>query len=93
MKNSFPLAIVLNKSDKLVEAWCPVLDIATQGKTFEEAKKNMEELINWYYKDKDTFKPKLKAILSMSISISSIPVKIGSSHSSKTSCAVCSKGH
>lgn len=71
-----PLPIILEKGNKYVSAWCPVLDIATQGATEEEAKKNMNDLIEWYYEDKDTIKPEIKTMMGISISIATIPVQI-----------------
>lgn len=68
------LPIVIAKERKWFVAACPLLDIATQGKTEEEVKENMEDLINDYLKDKDTPKPEIKAI--MSVSLTNIPVKI-----------------
>ncbi|MFQ6056455.1 MAG: type II toxin-antitoxin system HicB family antitoxin [Methanosarcinales archaeon] len=34
--------------------YCPLLDISSQGKTVEEARENMEDLIEHYLKDPDT---------------------------------------
>ena len=45
------------KKKEIFVAWCPIIDVATQGKTFEEAEKNIQDLIEWYFEDKDT--PKL----------------------------------
>lgn len=38
-------------------ASCPMLDIATQGRTEEEVKENMVDLIEEYMEDQDTQKP------------------------------------
>ncbi len=53
---------------------CPILDIATQGKTEKEVKENMTELINEYLSDPDTPKPSLDDLLSLSLT--NILVKI-----------------
>lgn len=50
----FPFPIFLTKEGKWFVAECPLLDIATQGKTEKEVKKNMEELIEEYITDPDT---------------------------------------
>ena len=71
-----PLPVILENTGKYMAAWCPILDIATQGKTDEEAKENMNDLIKWYYEDKDTIKPTIKTMMSTSISITNIPVKV-----------------
>lgn len=70
---SFP--IFIEKEDEWFVASCPILDIATQGKTEEEVKENMKVLIEDYMKDPDTQKPKLKTILSASVIVTNIAVK------------------
>ena len=69
-----PLPVILTKEGKWFVAACPVLYIATQGKTEKEVKENMVELINEYLKDPDTPKPKIEAI--MSVSLINLPVNI-----------------
>lgn len=71
---SIPIPVVISKEDNWFIAGSPILDIATQGKTEEEAKKNMEDLIGEYYKDPDTAKPEISSIMALSVSI--IPVQI-----------------
>ncbi len=80
-----PLPVVIAKEGSWFVASCPILDIATQGKTEEEAKEMMEDLVNEYFKDPDTPKPEIKAI--MSISLTNIPVNIpeGALHSKTSS--------
>lgn len=69
-----PLPVVIAKEGKWFVASCPILDIATQGKTEEEVKKMMEDLINDYFKDPDTPKPEMKTI--MCVSLTNIPVEV-----------------
>ena len=71
-----PLPIITSKEGKWFVAGCPLLDIATQGKTEKEVKENMEELINEYFSDPDTPKPKIKTMMTTSISITNIPIDI-----------------
>ncbi|MFH1294667.1 MAG: type II toxin-antitoxin system HicB family antitoxin [Candidatus Aenigmatarchaeota archaeon] len=71
-----PLPVILENGGKYVAAWCPIIDIATQGLNEEEARKNITELIKWYFEDKDTPKPKLKSIMGISLTIANVPVKI-----------------
>jgi predicted RNase H-like HicB family nuclease len=52
-----PLPILITKEKKWFVASCPILDIATQGKTEKEVKENMVDLINEYLSDPDTPKP------------------------------------
>ena len=73
----FPFPIFMTKEGKWLVAACPVLGIATQGKTEKETKENMQDLIKEYLRDPDTQKPKLKE-LSFS-SLSYIPIKISKS--------------
>jgi predicted RNase H-like HicB family nuclease len=49
-----PFPIIIAKENKWFVASCPLLDIATQGKTEREAKENMTALINEYLNDPDT---------------------------------------
>lgn len=74
MSVQVPLPILITKEGKWFVASCPVLDIATQGKTEKEVKENMSELINEYFKDPDTPKPPLDDL--MSLSLANIPVRI-----------------
>jgi len=69
------LPVIVSKEGKWFVASCPVLDIATQGKTEKEVKENMEELIQDYFSDPDTVKPSISQILSSSVSLINVPVK------------------
>jgi len=74
MKVPIPLPVIITKEGKWFVASCPVLNIATQGRTEKEVKENMEDLINDYLKDPDTYKPKMEVI--MATSLINIPVNI-----------------
>jgi len=80
MVMKIPLPVVIAKEGRWFVAACPVLDIATQGKTEKEVKEMMEDLMGEYFKDPDTPKPEIKTI--MSVSLTNIPVNIpeGVSH-------------
>lgn len=54
---SFP--IVIMKEGEWYVASCPQLDIATQGKTEEEARENMKDLIDEYLHDPDVPQPSM----------------------------------
>lgn len=69
-----PLPVVIAKEGKWFVASCPVLDIATQGETEDEVKSMMTDLIDDYFKDPDTPKPEIGAI--MSVSLTNIPVNV-----------------
>ena len=74
MSAQVPLPTLITKEGKWFVASCPILDIATQGKTEKEVKENMTELINEYLSDPDTQKPSIDDL--MSLSLANIPVKI-----------------
>jgi predicted RNase H-like HicB family nuclease len=69
-----PFPIVIAKEKKWFVASCPILDIATQGKTEREVKENMADLIRDYLSDPDTAKPSLEDL--MSLSLTNIPVEM-----------------
>jgi predicted RNase H-like HicB family nuclease len=60
MSIQLPFPIIVTKERKWFVGSCPLLDIATQGKTEFEVKENMADLINDYLRDPDTLKPLLK---------------------------------
>jgi predicted RNase H-like HicB family nuclease len=51
--------ILLLKKAKWFVGSCPLLDIATQGKSEDEVKENLVDLINDYLSDPDTAKSSL----------------------------------
>ena len=69
-----PVPILLTREGKWFVASCPLLDIATQGRTEREVKDNLSDLIYEYLRDPDTTKPSLDAL--MSLSLANIPVRI-----------------
>lgn len=76
MKKSiqFPFPIFITTEGKWFVAECPVLNIATQGKTEKEVKENIKNLIKEYLKDPDTPKEGLRKITASSLSY--IPVSV-----------------
>jgi predicted RNase H-like HicB family nuclease len=74
MTTQVPLPILITKENKWFVASCPILDIATQGKTEKEVKENMADLINDYLNDPDTEKPTIEDLLSLSMT--NVPVNI-----------------
>jgi predicted RNase H-like HicB family nuclease len=55
--NFFPFPIFLGHEGRFAVAACPLLDLATQGETEEEAKSNLKDLIEEYLADPDMAKP------------------------------------
>lgn len=70
----FPFPVFITTEDEWFVAECPIFNIATQGKTEAEVKKNMKDLIEEYLKDPDTSKGQLKKVESSSLSY--IPVAV-----------------
>jgi predicted RNase H-like HicB family nuclease len=45
------LTAIIQKEDDMFVALCPELDIASQGHTIEEAKKNLEEAVTLFFEN------------------------------------------
>lgn len=73
MPVNVPWPVVVMKEGKWYVASCPPLGIATQGKTLEELKENMSELIVEYLNDPDTPKPDIQIIRSVRMTKVSVP--------------------
>lgn len=71
---SLPFPVLITTEGKWFVAECPLLHIATQGKTEKEVKENMQDLIEEYLNDPDTPKEHLKDITSISLSYISVTV-------------------
>lgn len=72
---NFPFPIFITQEDGWFVAECPVLDIASQGKTEKEAKEMIKDLIKQYLKDPDTSKEKIKKVIAPS-SITYLPITV-----------------
>jgi predicted RNase H-like HicB family nuclease len=77
---AIPLPVVISKEGKWFVASCPILDIATQGEDEKEVRENMEDLVEEYFQDPDTQKPTIKTMMSASVSVINMPIKIGAAH-------------
>jgi len=51
---------IIWREENLYVAWCPDLDIASQGKTIEESLANPKEAIQLYLQDEEATTPKKK---------------------------------
>ena len=71
---SFPFPVITAKEGRWFVIACPVLDIASQGKTEKEAKENMKELINDYLNDPDTSKRFFEDIGEIGFNYLSVPI-------------------
>jgi predicted RNase H-like HicB family nuclease len=73
-KIQFPFPIFITKEGKWFVAECPILGIATQGKSEKEVKENMKDLIKEYLSDPDTPKEQLTKLTSPSLTYIQVPV-------------------
>ena len=73
----FSIPIFINREGKWFVAECPLLNVATQGRTEKEVKENMKNLLWDYLRDADTPKEFLKQLNSPSLTYISVP---GPSH-------------
>jgi predicted RNase H-like HicB family nuclease len=85
MSIRMPFPIIIAKEGKWFVASCPLLDIATQGKSEVEVKENMVDLINDYLSDPDTPKPSFDDLISLSIANIAVKVPKGVLHSEASS--------
>ncbi len=72
-KIQFPFPVFISKEGKWFVAECPLLGVATQGKTEKELRENMKDLIQDYFADPDT-KKNLKDVFSSSFTYINAPV-------------------
>lgn len=70
----FPFPIFITKEEKWFVAECPILGIATQGRTEREVRDNMKDLIKECLSDPDIPKPRLREIIPSSLTYLSVPV-------------------
>ena len=56
---------VITKEGKNYSSWCPQLDIASSGKTIEEARSNLKEAIELYLEDEDAVIPSADVSLTL----------------------------
>lgn len=92
MSIQLPFPIIIAREGKWFVASCPLLDIATQGKSEEEVKANMTDLIDDYLSDPDTPKPALEDLLSLSLANIAVTVPEGVLHA-KASTAASAKSN
>ncbi len=54
---------IVHKEDDWSVSWCPDIDIASQGKTVEEAVANLKEAVELYLEDEDVLVPQTTSFL------------------------------
>jgi len=60
MGEKLTFSSVVWREEDLYVAWCPDLDIASQGKNVEEALENLKEAIELYFEDEEAVIPEKK---------------------------------
>ena len=75
-KMRISLPVVITREQSWFVAACPLLDLATQGKSESEVRENMKECITDFFSDPDTQKPSQKEIASAAISVSSVQTDV-----------------
>lgn len=68
------LPVIIGREGKWYGVACPVLDVATQGQTEEEAIENMKDLIKEYFEDPDMPKPDLSTLSFPALSFVSVKI-------------------
>jgi predicted RNase H-like HicB family nuclease len=76
------IPVIIHKEGKWCVAEIPQLDLATKGRTIEEAKEYVQDLLYEYFSDPDTYKPEPEAL--MNIDISLVPLPEGVKHKTQT---------
>ncbi len=69
MRGKMTFSSVVWKEDDMYVSWCPDLDIASQGKTVEEALNNLKEAIELYLEDEDAQIPSEKSPILATVSL------------------------
>ena len=61
--------VIIQKEENWYVAKCIENNVASQGKTIEEALKNLKEAIELYYQDEEPVKPKQLLITTLEVTI------------------------
>ena len=73
------LSAVIHKEGDWFVSLCPELDVASQGKTIEEAIANLKEAVSLYLEDEDVNLPDSEPIITtIEVSYDKAPSTIGS---------------
>jgi predicted RNase H-like HicB family nuclease len=63
------VSAVVWREKNLHVAWCPEMDIASQGKDVEHALRNLQEAVELYLEDEDATIPKGKPTMVTTLSV------------------------
>ncbi|UCE74607.1 MAG: type II toxin-antitoxin system HicB family antitoxin [Methanomassiliicoccales archaeon] len=73
------LSAVIHKEGNWFVSLCPELDVASQGKTIEEAIDNLKEAVSLYLEDEDVNLPDSEPIITtIEVSYDKAPSTVGS---------------
>lgn len=79
-KVALRIPVFISRYGKWFVATAPQLDLVAKGATFEEAKENMQDLLNEYSKDPDTIKPATEELAVFDITFIPINISQGAAH-------------
>ena len=78
MKTTRKFSSIVHKEGKWYVSLCPELDVASQGRTIEEAVKNLQEAVELYLEDEDVTVPESMPIVTMfEVSYGKAPRPVG----------------
>ncbi len=66
----YKFSATIHKEEDWYVSWCPELDVASQGKTVEEALVNLREAVELYLEDKDVSIPQETTFLNTTFEVS-----------------------
>jgi predicted RNase H-like HicB family nuclease len=69
MDENLTFSAIVWKEGKTQVAWCPELDVASQGKNVEEALRNLREAVELYLEDEDAKIPVGKSPILTTLSV------------------------
>lgn len=73
-ETAFPVFIFKGQGDFIAET--PVLDLAAQGETEQEAIESLKDMIVDWMSDPHTDKPNIKSVVNMEVGIKIIPIQL-----------------
>lgn len=74
--NKIKLPVVIDREGNWFVARVPMLDLATQGRTLKEVKKNVTELLNLYFENPHTPKPQLQSLSNLDAVLTTVTVNV-----------------
>ena len=74
-KQAWQLTAVIEREGKWYVALCPELDVASQGKTIEEARKNLQEAVELFFETADP--SEVRSRLHSEIFVTRLEVAVG----------------